>query len=98
MRGTKRRTNRMKFLVGGFLLFTVCSVTVYVSYQARNEQSRYESRMKELDKKIKEEKKRTKEIKEYKDYVTTDQYVEEVARDKLGLVYDDEVLLKSNDE
>lgn len=98
MKRTKRRTNRIKFLVGGFLLLSVCSVAAYVSYQAKNEQSYYESHMKDLDKKIKEEKKRTKEIEEYKDYVTTDQYVEEVARDKLGLVYDDEVLLKSNDE
>ncbi len=38
------------------------------------------------------------EIEDYRDYVKTDQYVEEVARDKLGLVYKDEVLLKAKEE
>ena len=54
--------------------------------------------MKELDDKMEQEEARTKEIKDYKAYVETDEYVEEVARDKLGLVYDDEVLLKANED
>ena len=40
------------------------------------------------------EEQRTKELQEYKIYVKTKQYAEEVAKDKLGLVYPDEILLK----
>lgn len=99
MRRVRKRTgNKAKFLVGGSLFLIVCTVAAYNNYQMKHEQSRYESRMKELEDKMKEEEKRTKEIEEYRDYVTTDEYVEEVARDKLGLVYDDEVLLKSNED
>ena len=41
-----------------------------------------------------EEEKRTAELQEYKIYVKTKQYAEEVAKEKLGLVNPDEILLK----
>ena len=37
---------------------------------------------------------RTKEIEKYKEYVGTDAYVEDVAKEKFGLVYEDEIVLK----
>mgnify|MGYP006877014463 CR=1 FL=1 len=42
----------------------------------------------------KRKKKRTAELQEYKIYVKTKQYAEEVAKEKLGLVNPDEILLK----
>ena len=47
-----------------------------------------------LETQIKEEKDRTKEIEKYKEYVGTDAYVEDVAKEKFGLVYEDEIVLK----
>ena len=41
-----------------------------------------------------EEEKRTGELQEYKIYVKTKQYAEEVAKERLGLVNPDEILLK----
>ena len=40
------------------------------------------------------EQSRAKELEEYRVYVQTKQYVEEVAKQKLGLVKPDEILLK----
>ncbi len=37
---------------------------------------------------------RSKELEEYRIYVQTKQYIEEVAKQKLGLVNPDEILLK----
>ena len=42
--------------------------------------------LQELDKKLNEE------IAEYQEYTQTDEFVEDVAREKLGLVYDDEIV------
>ena len=84
--------------MGGFLFLAAGSVAAYKSYQMGQVLDEYEARMKELDSKMEEEQKRTEEIEDYRDYVKTDQYVEEVARDKLGLVYEDEVLLKANED
>ena len=43
---------------------------------------------------VAEEEKRTGELQEYKIYVKTKQYAEEVAKERLGLVNPDEILLK----
>ena len=43
---------------------------------------------------IAEEEKRTEEIEEFRKYTKTKKYAEEVAKDKLGLVYDGEILFK----
>lgn len=94
----RKRSNKVKFLIGGFLFLVAGSAAAYQSYRTGKVLDDYESKMKELDEKMKEEQERTAEIENYRDYVKTDQYVEEVARDKLGLVYKDEVLLKAKEE
>ena len=40
-------------------------------------------------------KKEQEQIKEQKEYRKTDQYVEDVAREKFGLVYDNEIVFKA---
>lgn len=47
-----------------------------------------------LKKQIEQEKKRTDEIQAMEEYMQSDEYIEEVARDKLGLVYEDETIFK----
>ena len=54
----------------------------------------YKVREENLDAQVKAEEKRTEELKENKIYVKTKQYAEEVAKEKLGLVNPDEILLK----
>ncbi len=41
---------------------------------------------------------RAKELEEYEEYVKTDEYVEEVAREKLGLVYKDEIIFEPDND
>lgn len=94
----RRKSNKRKFLVLGCLLFAVGSAAAAKGKEMKQERKKYEERMAELESEIAQEEQRTKEIEEYKEYVTSDEYVEEVARDKLGLVYDDEVLLKAKED
>ena len=54
----------------------------------------YKQQEAELESQIKKEEERSKEIKEYQDYVKTDDYIREVAEDKLGLVDPNEILFK----
>ena len=51
----------------------------------------YNSKAAALEKSIDSEKERTKEIEAQKEYMKTDEYVEEAAREKLGLVKDNEI-------
>lgn len=55
----------------------------------------YQAQEIELKEQIQEEKDRAAEIEELEKYVGTDAYVEEVAREKLGLVYKDEIIFKA---
>ena len=48
----------------------------------------------ELAAKIEDEEKRTDEIEEFRKYTQTKRYVEEVAKEKLGLVYDGEIIFQ----
>ena len=49
----------------------------------------------ELKEKIEDEKARAKEIEELEEYVGTDEYVEDVAKEKLGLVHENEIIFKA---
>ena len=72
---------------------------IYKDEQGMREQEQtYIEREASLSKQIEEEEQRTKTLNERKKYVTTDQYIEEVARNELGLINPDEILIKAKDE
>ena len=55
---------------------------------------RNNERIEELEAEIVYEEQRAVDIEEYRQYTKTREYIEEVAREKLGLVYDGEVIFK----
>lgn len=74
------------------LLISVVSVGSINLYSKNKE---YIAQEKELIAQIEEEKARAEEIDELEEYVSTDEYVEQVAKDKLGLVYENEIIFKT---
>lgn len=79
--------------VAGVLFITMMTKSLALEDQL----SGYKAQMKELDSQIEEEAERTKEIDDMKDYMETDEYAEEVAREKLGLVKDNEIVFKQEE-
>jgi cell division protein DivIC len=57
-------------------------------------QAEYDKREARLLEQIEEENKRAEEITEYEKYTKTKKYAEEVAKEKLGLVKEDEIIFK----
>ena len=55
----------------------------------------YESQKEELTQKLQDEELRSGEIDKLKDYVNSTEFIEKMAREKLGLVYDDEIIFKA---
>ena len=55
----------------------------------------YETRAEALSQQIEEEQARTQEIEDLKQYMLTDEYAEQAAREKLGLVKENKVLGKT---
>lgn len=52
------------------------------------------ARQRALETEIQTEKERTADIEEYRRYTGTDAYIEEIAREKLGLIYEGETVFK----
>lgn len=73
------------------LLAVVLGVNA-VNLRSRNES--YKQQEAELKAQIKEQEERAKEIEEFEEYVKTDDYIKEVAEEKLGLVDPNEILFK----
>lgn len=93
----KRSQNRMSM----FLVFTVVVMIIIVvsvsSTTSKAKISGQEKTMEQLSQQIAEEEKRSEEIEEYRKYTQTKKYAEEVAKDKLGLVYEGEIIFKEED-
>ena len=58
----------------------------------------YREKERALTEQIEAEKKRTGEIEEFRKYTKTKKYIEDVAREKLGLVYDNEIIIQTDED
>lgn len=93
----KRRQNRFGMFLTGVVVLMLVVVVAVRSSDLKQKQAVYAEREAVLEKQIEEEKARTEEIEEYRKYTQTKKYVEEVAKDKLGLVYEGEIIFKEED-
>ena len=76
------------------MLFAVIMIK---SVELKGKKADYDAKELELEQQIEQEQQRTDELIEYEKYTKTAKYVEEVAKDKLGLVYADEIIFESED-
>ncbi|MDO4621920.1 MAG: septum formation initiator family protein [Eubacteriales bacterium] len=88
------RQNR-KTIIGIIMVVLVLMVVLVFSglrlYQRIQDGN---ARIAELEKQTEEEQQRTEEIKELQAYMQSDEYKEQVAKDKLGLIKDGEIIFK----
>ena len=99
-RGNTRRKKRDRWgnrmaIVG--ITVVVASLAVVVNLKStsmRKKELGDQIREEALEKQKTEEENRARELEEYRVYVQTKQYIEEIAKQKLGLVNPDEILLK----
>lgn len=76
------------------LLFGAISVR---SFELNQKKGQYDIEIANLKKDIKEAKKTKKELKEQEAYMKTDQYVKDIAKEKLNLVEKDEIVFKAKE-
>ncbi|MCR5666291.1 MAG: septum formation initiator family protein [Eubacterium sp.] len=96
-RGSKRKKNTGKLCVTAIvcMLVAVMSIRIVGLYQ---DKTKYEAKASELQSQIDDEEQRTEDLEDYADYVKTAEYIEKMARAKLGLVYDNEIIFKEQEE
>lgn len=95
-RRKKLRRHLGSFAIVGVVLLMLVFVSV-ASLSLRASNANKQEKIAELEAQIEAEEKRAEEIEEYGKYVQTKKYAEEVAKEKLGLVYEDEIIFKAED-
>ena len=93
-RSSKKRggTLSVAVIVVAFLI-----VMIFQIVQLKNKETAYAQQTAELNKQLKEETERTDEINALADYMQSDQYIEDMAKSKLGLAYDNEIIFKEKE-
>lgn len=80
------------------LCIVLCGTVTYKRIILDRQSKEYTAKIEQLKEEEKIEEKRTQELEEFKKYVGTDEYVEEIARDKLGLVHEGEIVFEPEDQ
>ena len=93
-RSSKKRggTLSVAVIVVAFLI-----VMIFQIVQLKNKETAYAQQTAELNKQLKEETERTDEINALADYMQSDQYIEDMAKSKLGLAYANEIIFKEKE-
>lgn len=95
VREWKKNFKRSGLGIVFFVVALLCIVLSVKKYQLVQTKEANEKKIAQLQKEKKELEKDREEIQEYSDYTKTKQYVEDVAREQLGLVYEDEIIFES---
>ena len=93
-----RRINRMSMVAIGMVVMLLLVILLVQGNSLKTQLTIYAAEQSSLEEKIENETMRTEEIDKLKDYMQTDDYAEEVAREKLGLVKDNEIVFQESDE
>jgi cell division protein FtsB len=94
-RGVQNKAGILWISVVMLILFTVVTIKgVGLSQKAQDLQTKEAS----LKAQIEAEESRTEEIAEFEKYTHTRKYIEDTAKDKLGLVYPGEIIFKNTDD
>lgn len=87
----KKEAGRMSIACIVIILLLFMSVQIVKLYHKKQE---YVAREEELTEQLLEETERSDHLKEYEEYIGSREYVENTAKSKLGLVYDNEIIFK----
>ena len=89
------REHKRSMLVVSAVIILLGAIVFVNSMTLRAKEKAYQEQEIELKQQIEEENQKTKVIDKLEEYVGTDAYIEDMAREKLGMVYKDEIIFKA---
>ncbi|NLZ80243.1 MAG: septum formation initiator family protein [Clostridiales bacterium] len=88
----RKGRNRAGIIAVIFVVMLLLLVVAYKGLELNEKNEAYLARETKLEVQIRSQEERKVELGEYSKYVQTKKYIEEAAREKLGLVYEDEII------
>ena len=92
----RRHQNRFSMFLVSLVVLMIMVVVAVRSVELQQKIAGYDTQIASLNAQIEAEQARAEQIEEYGKYTQTKGYVEEVAKDKLGLVYEGEILFQED--
>ncbi len=96
-KGRTKNHNKAAIYIVCVLVVALALVIAVNSSSLSAKKADYQAQLDELQEELESETARAEELEEYEKYTQTMKYYEEVAREKLGMVYEDEIIFKDND-
>ena len=90
----KKRQNKFGMFLVSVVVIMLMVVVAVKSVELREKKAFYAQKEQTLLEQIEAETKRSEEIDEYEKYTQTKKYIEDVAKDRLGLLYEGEIIFK----
>lgn len=97
-RRKKKQRNSKGLSLVAFVVVVFCLVLFIRTQNLKNQSEELAEKKASIEKQIADEEQRTKDLEELEKYMQTKKYMEEVAKEKLGLVYPDEILIEPSNE
>ena len=93
----RSRQNHLSMILA-VLVVAILFVAVYINGSSmRRELEENQEKNTRMKPEVEEEELRSRSIEEYRAYTETDQFIEQVAREKLGLLYEGETIFRESD-
>lgn len=90
-RKDNNRTGKVCISMIVVVFVAVMSIQIVKTYE---KDQKYIAQQAELEEQLKEEQERQADLLEYENYTKSQEYVEDIAKSKLGLAYDNEIIFK----
>lgn len=94
----RRSQNKAGVIWASFVVLILVTVVSIKSVGLMKKAKDYEAKEAALQQQIEQEMSRSEEIAEFERYTQTRKYIEDTAREKLGLVYPGEIIFKNEDK
>jgi len=91
---SRKNQNRFSILLISMVVILISIAVGVKSIELNKKVDEYAAIEAQLESEIEAEQARTKELEEYEKYTHTKKYIEDVAKDRLGLVYEGEIVFK----
>ena len=95
------RGKKSNVFIAGFITVAVIAICIFFKFKVKDikaENDAGDKKIEQLENELAAEKQRTEELETYSKYVNTKQFVEFMARNKLGLVNPNEVIFRPEDD
>lgn len=97
-RKQNKLSSRLSTIIVVACLVLLAGVVTYKAQDLKMQRESLKVQAAELQEQLDEAKQDYKELEEREKYMQTDEYVEDVARSQLGLIYPDEIVVKPEDD